>query len=260
MGGSAAQASGKAAKSSRRWNGDDDELRKINEVQAWLESRGGEMAALLEDLVGIDTDNPPGHRLGRCGRLLRHAMTGFGFSPERIELPRRHELEEPCIVRGSVGSGVQTLYFHGHFDVVPRAAPGPVSTAESERHDRRPRHPRHEGRPDQHALRRRCRPEVHLLGDGRIVFHFVCDEENGSIAGSGHLREAGMIDPSAVAMVTAEPTGGVVWGCQPGRHHTASRRAGTVVGGGVGRASGSTRQVTSPGIRSGSRLVARIRS
>jgi succinyl-diaminopimelate desuccinylase len=29
--------------------------------------------------------------------------------------------------------------------------------------------------------------------------------------GSGHLREAEMIDPEAVAMVTAEPTGGVVW-------------------------------------------------
>jgi succinyl-diaminopimelate desuccinylase len=35
--------------------------------------------------------------------------------------------------------------------------------------------------------------EFDLLGDGRIVFHFVCDEENGSIAESGHLREAGMI-------------------------------------------------------------------
>ena len=29
--------------------------------------------------------------------------------------------------------------------------------------------------------------------------------------GSGHLREAGLIDPGALAMVTAEPTGGVVW-------------------------------------------------
>ena len=39
----------------------------------------------------------------------------------------------------------------------------------------------------------------------------MCDEETGSVAGSGHLREAGMIDPGALAMVTAEPTGGVVW-------------------------------------------------
>jgi acetylornithine deacetylase/succinyl-diaminopimelate desuccinylase-like protein len=57
--------------------------------------------------------------------------------------------------------------------------------------------------------------ELGLLDDTRIVFHFVCDEETGSAVGSGHLREAGLIDPAAVAMLTAEPTGGVVWnGCR----------------------------------------------
>lgn len=43
------------------------------------------------------------------------------------------------------------------------------------------------------------------------MFHFVCDEETGSAVGSGHLRAAGLIDPHPVAMVTGEPTGGVVW-------------------------------------------------
>ena len=33
--------------------------------------------------------------------------------------------------------------------------------------------------------------ELGLLGDGRIVLHLVCDEETGSVTGSGHLREAG---------------------------------------------------------------------
>jgi succinyl-diaminopimelate desuccinylase len=50
-----------------------------------------------------------------------------------------------------------------------------------------------------------------LLDGRRIVLHLVCDEETGSVAGSGHLREAGLIDPAAVAMLTAEPTGGVIW-------------------------------------------------
>ena len=53
--------------------------------------------------------------------------------------------------------------------------------------------------------------ELGLLEGRRIVFHFVCDEETGSAAGSGHLREAGMIDREALAMLTAEPTGGVIW-------------------------------------------------
>ena len=57
----------------------------------------------------------------------------------------------------------------------------------------------------------RAARELGLLDGRRIVFHFVCDEETGSAAGSGHLRDAGLIDPDALAMLTAEPTGGVVW-------------------------------------------------
>ena len=45
--------------------------RAATEVQAWLEPRADEMAALLCELVAIDTENPPGRQLGRCGRLLR---------------------------------------------------------------------------------------------------------------------------------------------------------------------------------------------
>ena len=37
--------------------------------------------------------------------------------------------------------------------------------------------------------------ELGLLDDTRIVLHFVCDEETGSAVGSGHLRDAGLIDP-----------------------------------------------------------------
>ena len=52
-----------------------------DDVQAWLEPQAGEMAALLEELVAIDTENPPGRGLGRCGRFLRDAMERLGLSP-----------------------------------------------------------------------------------------------------------------------------------------------------------------------------------
>ncbi|MDP9188095.1 MAG: hypothetical protein M3O25_02460, partial [Actinomycetota bacterium] len=87
------------------------------EVQAWLEPRADEMAALLEELVAIDTENPPGRQLGRCGRMLRDSMEQLGLAPELIELAPSRDLEEPCIVRCSVGDGPRTIYFHGHFDV-----------------------------------------------------------------------------------------------------------------------------------------------
>jgi succinyl-diaminopimelate desuccinylase len=181
------------------------------DVHAWLESRAEEMAALAEALVAIDSENPPGRGLGECARLLRDTMLTLDLSPELIELPASGDLEEPCIVRGSVGAGARTVYFHGHFDVVPAQS----------REQFRPR------RADGRIVGRgtadmkgglvsmlygaAAARDLGLLGDGRIVIHFVCDEETGSVAGSGHLREAGMIDSAAVAMITAEPTGGVVW-------------------------------------------------
>ena len=181
------------------------------EVRDWLEPRADDMAALLMQLVALDTENPPGRGLGRCGRALHDAMAELGLSPELIELAPARELEEPCVLRGSVGDGPGTVYFHGHFDVVPAQSP------EQFRPQRSGGRITGRGSADMKgglvsmiygAVAAR---ELGLLEGRRIVLHFVCDEETGSAAGSGHLREAGMIAPDALAMVTAEPTGGVIW-------------------------------------------------
>ena len=58
----------------------------------------------------------------------------MGFSPELIELPPTGSLEGAAVVRGTVGSGAQLVYYHGHFDVVPAQSP---SQFEPERHDGR---------------------------------------------------------------------------------------------------------------------------
>ena len=180
-------------------------------MKAWLESRADDMAALLEQLVAIDTENPPGRGLGRCGRFLHHVLERLDLSPELIELAPSRALEDPCIVRAVAGDGPGTIYFHGHFDVVPAQDPAQF----------RPR--RHDGRITGRGTADMkgglvsmlfgavAARELGLLGDRRIVLHFVCDEETGSAAGSGHLREAGLIDADALAMLTAEPTGGVIW-------------------------------------------------
>jgi succinyl-diaminopimelate desuccinylase len=197
-----------------------------DEVQAWLDSRAGEMAELLVELVAVDTENPPGRGLGRCGRVLHGAMERLGFSPELIEVPPSRELEDPCVVRGELGDGPGIVYFHGHFDVVPAQ-----SRAQFE--------PR---RVDGRIVGRgsadmkgglvsmlygaAAAADLGQLDGRRVVLHFVCDEETGSTAGSGHLREAGLIDPGALAMLTAEPTGGVVWHAARGAITLLVRTAG----------------------------------
>jgi succinyl-diaminopimelate desuccinylase len=183
----------------------------ISEVHAWLDDRAEEMAALLETLVRIPTENPPGRALGRCAAVLRDALERLGFSPELIELAPVGSLEAPAVVRGSVGSGEQLVYFHGHFDVVPAQSP---SQFEPQRRDGRIVG---RGAADMKGglvsmlYGAAAARDLGLLDGRRIVLHFVCDEETGSTTGSGHLREAGLIDPDAVAMLTAEPTGGVIW-------------------------------------------------
>lgn len=184
---------------------------RTTDVQAWLDERAEDMAALLDALVRVPTENPPGRELGRCAVVLRDALERLGFSAELIELAPTGSLEAPAIVRGTVGSGAQLVYYHGHFDVVPAQSPAQF---EPQRRDGKIIG---RGTADMKGglvsmlYGAAAARELGLLGDRKIVFHFVCDEETGSTAGSGHLRTAGLIGPNAVAMLTAEPTGGVIW-------------------------------------------------
>jgi succinyl-diaminopimelate desuccinylase len=183
---------------------------RAEQCTRWLDERAGEMAELLERLVAIDTENPPGRHLGACGRALAAAMERLGLAPEVILLQSRG-LEEPCVVRGGVGEAERVVYFHGHFDVVPAQDRGQFRPV------RRAGRILGRGTADMKGgivsmlYGAAAARELGLLGDARVVLHLVCDEETGSLAGSGHLREAGLIDPGALAMVTAEPTGGAVW-------------------------------------------------
>ena len=180
-------------------------------VAAWLDGRADEMAELVLELVRIPTENPPGRELGRCAAVLRDAMQRLGFAPELIELAPAGTLEAPAIVRGTAGDGDELVYFHGHFDVVPAQS---RRQFEPERRDGRISG---RGSADMKGglvsmlYGAAAAADLGLLDGRTIVFHLVCDEETGSAVGSGHLRAAGLIDPGAVAMLTAEPTGGVVW-------------------------------------------------
>jgi acetylornithine deacetylase/succinyl-diaminopimelate desuccinylase-like protein len=181
------------------------------DVRDWLDERADEMAALVEALVRIPTENPPGRELGRCAEVLCDALDRLGFTPELIDVAPAGTLEGPAIVRGSTGGGDPPVYFHGHFDVVPAQSPAQFEP------ERREGRIAGRGTADMKGglvsmlYGATAARELGLLDGGRVALHFVCDEETGSTAGSGHLREAELIDPGALAMLTAEPTGGVIW-------------------------------------------------
>jgi acetylornithine deacetylase/succinyl-diaminopimelate desuccinylase-like protein len=176
----------------------------------WIESRADEMAELLMRLVAIDTENPPGRGLPECAEVLAEAMARLDLAPEVLDV-RAGDGRTGAIVTGHCGDGDAVVYFHGHFDVVPaqsrtqfepRRAGGRIvgrGTADMK------------GGLVSMLYGAAAAGDLGLLDGTRIVLHLVCDEETGSTMGSGHLRAAGLIDPSAVAMLTPEPTGGVVW-------------------------------------------------
>lgn len=185
-------------------------------INAWLKPREQEMVDFLGRLVAEPTENPPGVGLGRCAGVLVEEMRRLGLDPELVEITGAHTLEDPYIVRGGAGSGSRLLYFHGHYDVVPvqdraqftmRREGGRLigrGTADMK------------GGIVSMVYGAAAAKELGLIGDGRIVIHLVPDEETGSVVGAGHLREHGLIDPSAVAMVTGEPSGSSIWNAARG--------------------------------------------
>ena len=183
----------------------------MTEVLAWLDRRADEMAELLVRLVACETENPPGRYLADCAVLLGEAMDRLGLKPEILELTPTAALAEPRIVRGAAGDGARVVYFHGHFDVVP------VQDRAQFRAVRRDGRITGRGTADMKGgivsmlYGAAAAQELGLLDRGRIVIHLVCDEETGSAVGSGQLRERNLIDRNAVAMLTAEQSGEVIW-------------------------------------------------
>ena len=185
-------------------------------AQAWIADRADEMAELLIRLVACETENPPGRGLAECADVLREEMHQLGLSPEILEIESTGVIEDPRIVRGNVGAGTRLVYFHGHFDVVP------VQDRAQFTAQRREGKIVGRGTADMKGgivsmlYGAAAANELGLLGDGRIVIHLVCDEETGSAVGSGYLREHNLIDSRALAMMTAEQSGEVIWNAAKG--------------------------------------------
>ena len=73
------------------------------------------MLDFARELVAPATENPPGTAYPKCVRLLRRRLRELGLLLDP-------HVPSHC-VRASYGGGTRTLYFHGHYHVVPPASP-----------------------------------------------------------------------------------------------------------------------------------------
>lgn len=175
----------------------------INAVENYRE----EMAVFTEQLVSIATENPPGNRYAEAVEFLRGRLAQLGFEDARVE--------GDCVL-SFVGEGPRTLYFSGHYDVVP------AQSAEQFQPVRKGANLFGRGSSDMKSglaamtYAAKALRDAHAPLKGRIGLAFVPDEETAGPRGSRCLADKGILGEGGIGMFTPEPTGGVVWNANRG--------------------------------------------
>lgn len=172
----------------------------------FLQSRRAEMVEFTRDLISIPTENPPGDNYARCRAMLVSRLGSLGF------LPKVHG---DCVL-AFWGQGKPTLYFHGHYDVVP------VQSRDQFTPVLKGGNLFGRGSSDMksglvamiYAVLALKDAGVEL--DGRIGLVLVPDEETAGTRGSRALLKARILGRNGVGMLSAEPTGGIVWNANNG--------------------------------------------
>lgn len=176
------------------------------------------MAAFLAELVAIPTENPPGRNYQACVELLERRIRQLGLHCERFAPGNSNEESDkaPACLQASFGSGERSLYFHGHYDVVPAQSTEQFQPSRKE-----------------HFLfgRGSCDMKGGIVAmlyailaiqahgeesNGKIRLTLVPDEETGGKRGSAWLAREGLLGQNGIGMLLAEPTSGVVWNANRG--------------------------------------------
>jgi acetylornithine deacetylase/succinyl-diaminopimelate desuccinylase-like protein len=155
------------------------------------------------ELIAIPTENPPGRYYAEARAAIVRMLEALGLEAR---------VEGDCVL-SFVGSGGSVVYFSGHYDVVPAQSGAqfdPVVKG-ANLFGR--------GSADMKAgLAAMTYAAAHVRDRirGRIGLVFVPDEETAGPRGSRYLESRGLLGKDAIAMLTPEPTGGVVWNANRG--------------------------------------------
>ena len=165
------------------------------------------MLELTQRLISIPSENPPGIRYEECVDALHQELEILGFDDIR---------REGLCLLASAGTGPRTLYFSGHYDVVPAQSRDQFQ-------------PRLEGANlfgrGSSDMKSGLAAMIHaaaaardegLLEGGRIGIVLAPDEETAGPRGSRELAAKGLLGRDGIGMLTPEPTGGVVWNANRG--------------------------------------------
>lgn len=175
----------------------------VTSLRAAVDGERDAILGLAQELIALPTENPPGSssHYRQSVQLLCERLRGLGFDDIAVE--------GECVLCFA-GAGRRTLYWSGHYDVVPAQDP-------------RQFEPRIErgalfgrGSSDMKGglaamiFAAKALRDLGMLAGGRLGLVFVPDEETAGPRGSRYLADRGILGRDAAGMLTPEPTGGVV--------------------------------------------------
>jgi succinyl-diaminopimelate desuccinylase len=196
----------------------DEKARSASKILQWMPAHEEEMARVLAELVAIASENPPGKNYQAVATILEKYIRRFGFDFERLrpKSKAKNLRDRPACVLAEYGRGDKTLYFHGHYDVVP------AQSAEQFTPVRKKHFLFGRGTCDMKGgivamlYGMRALKECGVELEGKIGLTLVPDEETGGQHGSKWLARRGSLGRGGIGMLTAEPTSGVVWNANRG--------------------------------------------
>jgi len=180
-----------------------------------------EILDFTKKLVSLPTENPPGRNYQECVEVIAEKLAQIGLEYQIIEVPNQQSgsndrhFPRHCLL-SHFGTGRKTLYFHGHYDVVPAFKPEQFNPClrEGSLFGR--------GASDMKSglaamiYAVKAIKMCNLKLNGRIGLTLVPDEETGGVLGSKYLSQIGMLGKDGIGMLLPEPTSRVVWNANRG--------------------------------------------
>ncbi len=172
-------------------------------LDAWIDAHFDEQVKLLQELVKVPTDSPPGNNAPHAERTAE-LLAAFGFEAEKHPVPadevRAYGLQSltNLIVRRRYGAGGPTIALNAHGDVVPPGEgwthdPYGGEIADGKLYGRAAAVSKCDFTTYSFAVR-----ALESLGaplKGGVELHFTYDEEFGGELGPGRLLAQGLTKP-----------------------------------------------------------------
>src|SRR5262245_54895305 len=184
------------------------------QLDACVHGLRAEMVDFTRALVAVASENPPGLRYRECGGVIESRLRAVGLNAERVTFRaamRAQEDSGAATILSSIGSGSRTLYFSGHYDVVPVTTRGQCTPV------LRGKTLFGRGSADMKGglasmlYAAVALQQLRVPLSGRVGLVFVPDEETGGRRGSGFLSKTKRLGLNGIGLLTPEPTSGVVW-------------------------------------------------